>query len=66
MRRERPDIVFSSLISTGALKQFREPGKNYIFISEVGLWSYQKNEIEAPTPENPNPKWPQSELNRQA
>ena len=33
------DVVFSALISTGALAQFREPGKNYIFISEVGLWS---------------------------
>ena len=33
------DIIFSSMISTGALAQFREPGKNYIFISEVGLWS---------------------------
>lgn len=33
------DVVFSSLISTGALAQFREPGKNYIFVSEVGLWS---------------------------
>lgn len=33
------DVVFSTLISTGALAQFRQPGKNYIFISEVGLWS---------------------------
>ena len=33
------DVVFSSLISTGALKQFREPGKDYLFVSEVGLWS---------------------------
>lgn len=33
------DIVFSALVSTGALAQFREPGKDYIFISEVGLWS---------------------------
>ena len=33
------DVVFSALISTGALKQFREPGKSYIFISEAGLWS---------------------------
>lgn len=33
------DVVFSALVSTGALAQFREPGKDYIFISEVGLWS---------------------------
>jgi len=33
------DVVFSAMISTGALAQFREPGKDYIFISEVGLWS---------------------------
>lgn len=33
------DVVFSALISTGALAQFREPGKDYLFVSEVGLWS---------------------------
>ena len=33
------DVIFSTLISTGALAQFREPGKNYLFVSEVGLWS---------------------------
>ena len=33
------DVVFSAMISTGALAQFRESGKNYVFISEVGLWS---------------------------
>jgi len=33
------DVVFSAMVSTGALAQFREPGKDYIFISEVGLWS---------------------------
>lgn len=33
------DVVFSAMISTGALKQFREPGMDHIFISEVGLWS---------------------------
>lgn len=33
------DVIFSALISTGALAQFREPGKDYLFISEVGLWS---------------------------
>lgn len=59
-RSESPktiDVIFSALISTGALKQFREPGRDYIFISEVGLWSYQKNEIEVPTPEDPHPPW---------
>lgn len=33
------DVIFSALISTGALAQFREPGSDHIFISEVGLWS---------------------------
>ena len=33
------DIVYSALISTGALAQFREPGKDYIFITEAGLWA---------------------------
>lgn len=36
---ETIDIVFSAMISTGALAQFREPGKDYIFITEAGLWS---------------------------
>ena len=35
------DVIFSAMISTGALAQFRESGKDYIFISEVGLWSRQ-------------------------
>lgn len=33
------DVVFSAMISTGALAQFRAPGKDYIFITEAGLWS---------------------------
>lgn len=33
------DVVYSAMISTGALSQFREPGKDYIFITEAGLWS---------------------------
>ena len=33
------DIVFSAMISTGALAQFREEGKDYVFITEAGLWS---------------------------
>lgn len=33
------DVIFSAMISTGALAQFREPGKDYIFITEAGLWS---------------------------
>lgn len=33
------DVVFSAMISTGALKQFREPGKDYVLITEAGLWS---------------------------
>lgn len=33
------DIVFSGMISVGALSKFRESDKDYIFISEAGLWS---------------------------
>ena len=33
------DIVYSAMISTGALRSFREPDKDYIFITEAGLWS---------------------------
>ena len=36
---ETVDLVLSALISTGALKQFREDDKDYIFITEAGLWS---------------------------
>lgn len=32
------DIVYSAMISTGALKQFRESNKDYLFITEAGLW----------------------------
>ena len=39
---ETIDVIFSAMVSTGALAQFREPGRNYIFISEVGLWSTPK------------------------
>lgn len=35
------DVVFSAMISTGALKQFRPEGQDYIFITEAGLWSKQ-------------------------
>lgn len=33
------DVVFSAMISTGALKQFRPEGQDFIFITECGLWS---------------------------
>ena len=33
------DVVFSAMMSTGALKQFREEGRNYLYITECGLWS---------------------------
>lgn len=33
------DVIFSAMISTGALRQFRDPGHDYIFITEAGLWS---------------------------
>ncbi len=36
---ETIDVVFSAMISTGALAQFREPGKDYIYITEAGLWA---------------------------
>lgn len=36
---ETIDIIYSAMISTGALAQFREPGKDYVFITEAGLWS---------------------------
>ena len=41
-KAEKPhtiDAIFSAMISTGALAQFREPGKDYLFITEAGLWS---------------------------
>lgn len=33
------DVVFSAMVSTGALAQYRESGLDYIFITEAGLWS---------------------------
>ncbi|MBQ2856545.1 MAG: BspA family leucine-rich repeat surface protein [Bacteroidaceae bacterium] len=33
------DVVYSAMVSTGALKQFRPEGQDYIFITEAGLWS---------------------------
>lgn len=36
---ESIDIVYSALISTGALSSFREYGHDYLFITEAGLWS---------------------------
>lgn len=36
---ETVDIIFSGMVSTGALAKFREEGKNYVFITEAGLWS---------------------------
>ncbi len=36
---ETIDVVYSAMISTGALKQFRDKNKNYLFITEAGLWS---------------------------
>ena len=38
---ETIDVVFSAMVSAGALAQFREPGKNYLFVTEIGLWSKQ-------------------------
>lgn len=36
---ETIDVIFSAFVSTGALAKFREQGKDYIFITEAGLWS---------------------------
>ena len=33
------DVIFSAMISTGALRQFRYGNNDYIFITEAGLWS---------------------------
>lgn len=33
------DVVFSGLIGLGTLSKFRPKGKDYIFITEAGLWS---------------------------
>lgn len=45
---ETVDVIFSAMISTGALAQFRDDDKDYIFITEAGLWSQK-------TPNNKNP-----------
>lgn len=33
------DVVFSAMITVGSLAQFRDSDKDYIFITEAGLWS---------------------------
>lgn len=33
------DIIYSAMISTGALRQFRYDDNDYLFITEAGLWS---------------------------
>lgn len=33
------DVVFSAMISTGALAQFRRKGQSFLFVTEAGLWS---------------------------
>lgn len=38
---ETIDVVFSAMVSVGALSQFREEGKDYLFITEAGMWSRQ-------------------------
>lgn len=35
------DVVFSAMISTDTFAQFRDSDKDYMFISEAGLWSDQ-------------------------
>ena len=39
------DVVFSAMISTGALSAFKEKDRDYIFITEAGLWS-QKDYVD--------------------
>lgn len=39
------DVVYSAMVSVGALSQFRDEDKDYIFITEAGLWS-EKNYLE--------------------
>lgn len=36
---ESIDVVYSALVSTGALSAFRATGNDYLFITEAGLWS---------------------------
>lgn len=45
---ETIDVIFSAMISTGALKQFRDPANGYIFITEAGLWSQKNYSDKAP------------------
>lgn len=33
------DVVLSAMVSVGALAQFRDSDKDYIYITEIGLWS---------------------------
>ena len=33
------DVVFSAMVSTGALAQFRRKGQSFVFVTEAGLWS---------------------------
>lgn len=33
------DVVYSAMVSTGALSAFRESDRDYLFITEAGLWS---------------------------
>lgn len=33
------DVVFSALVSVNSLAQFREEGRDYLFVTEAGLWS---------------------------
>ena len=36
------DVVFSAMISTDAFSEFRASNKNYMFVTEAGLWSSQE------------------------
>lgn len=36
------DVIFSAMIPTGAFDEFRDKSKDYIFISEAGLWYQQE------------------------
>lgn len=45
---ETIDVIFSGLISTGALASFRDPWRDYMFVTEAGMWTRKS--------------WPQQQL----
>lgn len=33
------DVIYSAIVSTGALREFREENEDFIFVTEAGLWA---------------------------